>query len=88
MSKKRKIPLRKCIVSKEMLAKQELIRVVRTKEGQVFVDTTGKMNGRGAYLSKKGNIIEQAIDNKVLEEQLKVTIPVEVYEQLKELVVE
>lgn len=48
----KKIPLRKCLATNEQLPKKELIRVVRNKEGQVFVDPTGKMNGRGAYLKK------------------------------------
>ena len=48
----RKIPLRKCLATNEQLPKKELIRVVRNKEGQVFVDATGKMNGRGAYLKR------------------------------------
>ena len=49
----RKIPLRKCLATNEQLPKKELIRVVRNKEGQVFVDATGKMNGRGAKLLKR-----------------------------------
>ena len=48
----KKIPTRTCIITKEKLPKQELIRVVRTPEGSVVVDTTGKLNGRGAYLKK------------------------------------
>ena len=50
--KTKKIPLRSCVVTREKLPKQELIRVVRTPEGSVIVDTTGKANGRGAYLKK------------------------------------
>ncbi len=48
----KKVPLRKCVATGEQLPKKELIRVVKNKEGQVFVDPTGKMNGRGAYLKK------------------------------------
>ena len=48
----RKIPLRKCVATQEQLPKKELIRVVRNKEGEVFDDPTGKMNGRGAYLKR------------------------------------
>ncbi|MBD3948865.1 YlxR family protein [Tuanshanicoccus lijuaniae] len=47
---KRKIPLRKCIVSGEMFPKKELVRVVKTKEGEVSIDPTGRQNGRGAYI--------------------------------------
>lgn len=88
MVRKRKIPLRKCVVTKEMKPKQELIRIVRTKEGEVFVDPTGKMNGRGAYLTKRLDIIEEAKKGKVLEEQFKVKIAEELYEQIKEMVEE
>ena len=58
----KKIPLRKCLATNEQLPKKELIRVVRNKEGQVFVDPTGKMNGRGAYLKKSIEAIEIAND--------------------------
>lgn len=56
----RKIPLRKCVATQEQLPKKELIRVVRNKEGEVFVDPTGKMNGRGAYLKRSLEAIEIA----------------------------
>ena len=49
--KQRKVPLRKCIVTNEMKPKKELIRVVRSPEGEVSIDQTGKKNGRGAYIS-------------------------------------
>lgn len=52
MAKKKKIPERKCVITNEMKPKKELIRIVRNKEGEVFVDVTGKKNGRGAYLSR------------------------------------
>ena len=50
--KVKKIPLRTCVITKEKLPKAELVRVVRTPEGEVIIDTTGKANGRGAYLKK------------------------------------
>ena len=62
----RKIPLRKCLATNEQLPKKELIRVVRNKEGQVFVDATGKMNGRGAYLKRSLEAIEIAKKKKFL----------------------
>ena len=54
----KKVPLRKCVVTGEQLPKKELIRVVRNKEGEVFIDPTGKMNGRGAYLKLSHEVIE------------------------------
>ena len=57
--KAKKIPMRTCVVSHEKYPKKELIRVVRTPEGDVVVDDTGKQNGRGAYLKKDMEIIEK-----------------------------
>ena len=57
---KRKTPLRKCVISNEQLPKNELIRVVKSKEGIVSVDLTGKANGRGAYLKREKSVIEKA----------------------------
>lgn len=79
----RKIPLRKCIATNEQLSKKELIRVVRNKEGQVFVDPTGKMNGRGAYLKKSHEAIEIAKKKKLLARSLQIDIPEEIYEELE-----
>ena len=79
----RKIPLRKCLATNEQLPKKELIRVVRNKEGQVFVDATGKMNGRGAYLKRSLEAIEIAKKKKVLSRSLQVEIPDEIFEELK-----
>ena len=68
----KKIPSRTCIITKEKLPKQELIRVVRTPEGSVVVDTTGKLNGRGAYLKKDLAVFEKAKKSKVLDRHLEV----------------
>ncbi|QGH34574.1 DUF448 domain-containing protein [Gracilibacillus salitolerans] len=83
MTKKRKVPLRKCVVTQEMLPKGSLIRVVKTKEGGVFVDPTGKKNGRGAYVSKDLQVISQAEKNGALEKQLEIKIPQEIYDELR-----
>ena len=61
----KKIPLRKIIATQEQLPKKELIRVVKNKEGEVFVDVTGKMNGRGAYLKRTMDAIEIAKKKKL-----------------------
>ncbi|SFM31571.1 hypothetical protein SAMN04487943_11332 [Gracilibacillus orientalis] len=83
MVKKRKKPLRKCVVTQEMMPKQSLIRVVKTKDGDVFVDPTGKKNGRGAYVSKDLQVINQAEKNGTLEKQLEVKFSQEIYEELR-----
>ena len=79
---KHKVPLRKCVVSNQQLPKNELIRVVKNKEGIVKVDLTGKLNGRGAYLKRDIKIIEKAIKTKKLDRHLETSIPEEIYEEL------
>lgn len=69
-----------------MKPKEELIRIVRTRDKEVFVDPTGKQNGRGAYISKDKEVIERAIQLKVLEDEFKLTIDASVYESLQEMV--
>lgn len=83
MTRSKKQPLRKCVVTQEMLPKQQLIRVVRNKDGEVFVDDTGKMNGRGAYVTKSLDVIEQAEKQQLLNRHLKASVSKEVYEDLK-----
>ena len=81
--KTRKIPLRTCVVTKESLPKQELLRIVRTPEGDIEVDKTGKVNGRGAYIKKDLAVLEQARKSKILEKRLECPIEDEVYETIK-----
>lgn len=83
MSRSKKQPLRKCVVTQEMLPKKQLIRVVRNKDGEVFVDDTGKKNGRGAYLSKDLEVIEQAEKQQTLNRHLKTQVDASIYEELK-----
>jgi predicted RNA-binding protein YlxR (DUF448 family) len=79
----KKIPLRKCVATGEQLEKKELIRIVRNKEGQVFVDSTGKLNGRGAYLKRSKEALELAKKKNVLGRSLGVNIPEEIYTELE-----
>ena len=81
----KKIPTRTCIITKEKLPKQELIRVVRTPEGSVVVDTTGKLNGRGSYLKKDLAVFEKAKKSKVLDRHLEVSVDDSLYEALNDL---
>ena len=80
----KKIPMRSCVVSKEKLEKKALIRVVKTPEGNVVVDDTGKANGRGAYLKKDKEIILKAQKNKILDKVLEIEIPDSIYDELLE----
>lgn len=82
MALQKKIPLRKCVATGEMHPKKEMIRVVRSKEGEVAVDLTGKKSGRGAYLSKSEDAIATARKKKVLDKQLEAKIPDEIYDEL------
>lgn len=80
----KKIPLRTCVVTREKLPKAELLRIVRTPEGEVLVDETGKMNGRGAYIKRDVQVLEQAKKKKILERHLECSIEESVYEDIKE----
>lgn len=84
--KVKKIPMRSCCVTREKLPKQELVRVVRTPEGSIVVDTTGKANGRGAYLKKDLTVFEKAEKSKILNKHLETEIPSSIFEELKNLV--
>lgn len=86
MSTNKKIPLRKCVATGEMLPKKAMIRIVRSKEGDVSVDPTGKKSGRGAYVSKSEEAVELARKKQILERQLEANIPDEVYEELLHLI--
>ncbi len=83
--KARKIPMRTCVVTRESFEKRELIRIVRTKEGIVEVDLTGKKNGKGAYLKLSQEVIDKARKNKALNRALEVEIPESIYEELEKL---
>ncbi len=82
----KKIPLRKCVATGEMLPKKAMIRVVRSKEGDVSVDITGKKSGRGAYVSKSEQAVENARKKNILDRQLEAKVPDEVYEELLTLI--
>ena len=79
----RKIPMRKCTGCNELKPKKELIRVIVTPEDEVMLDTTGKKNGRGAYICAKAECLREARKHKGLEKSLKRAIPAEVYDSLE-----
>lgn len=84
--KKRKIPMRKCVVSSEMKPKKEMIRVVRNKEGEVSIDPTGRKPGRGAYVSIEPDIVQRAWDKHLLDRTFETTLNDEFYKELLEFV--
>lgn len=82
----KKIPLRKCIVTGEILPKKDLIRVVKDISGNIFVDPTSKANGHGAYLKKNLEAIERARKNKTLNRVFAQEVKEEVYQELIDFV--
>ena len=83
MSNVRKIPMRKCVGCGEMKSKRDMIRVLKTVDDEFVLDTTGKKNGRGAYLCFSKECFDRAVKGKGLERSFKQPIPKEVYEKLE-----
>ncbi|MCD7974613.1 MAG: YlxR family protein [Phascolarctobacterium sp.] len=81
----KKIPQRKCVGCNEMKDKKSLVRVVRSPEGEISIDSTGKKNGRGVYLCPNRECVEKAKKGKRLEKALEKTISDEIYGQLLEI---
>ena len=79
----KKIPLRQCVGCAAMGNKKEMMRVLKTPEGLIILDKTGKKNGRGAYLCMNLSCLQKAEKNKGLERSFKMSIPKEVYESLE-----
>ena len=84
----RKIPMRRCVATGEQLPKKELLRVVRTPEGTLAVDVTGKANGRGCYVCKKSECAEKAANPKLLKHHLNVAVEQETADELKAQILE
>lgn len=82
----KKVPLRTCVVSHEKCEKKDLLRVVRTPLGEVVYDSTGKLNGKGAYLKKSIEVINKAKKTKILEKALGVIISDDVYDNLERII--
>lgn len=84
--KQRKTPMRKCVVCQEMRPKKELLRIVRDKEGNVEIDPTGKLPGRGAYIAVDIEVAKRAQAHHSLDRVLNVTIPDSFYQELVDYV--
>lgn len=82
--KQRKTPMRLCLGCNESKDKRELIRVVKNKEGEIFIDKTGKANGRGAYICNSPGCLEKAIKAKRLSRAFSAEIPADIYDKLRE----
>ena len=81
----KKIPMRRCVATGESLPKKEMIRIVRTPQGNVVIDESGRQNGRGAYLKRSLDALEAAKKRKALPRSLEFEIPQEIYDELEQL---
>jgi predicted RNA-binding protein YlxR (DUF448 family) len=81
--KPKKVPLRRCIVCREMRPKRELLRIVKSPENDIFIDKTGRMNGRGAYVCINAECILKVRKTKALNREFKMEIPDCIYETLE-----
>lgn len=79
----KKVPLRKCTGCGEMKNKKEMLRIIKTPEDKIVLDTTGRQNGRGAYICGSSECFHKARKTKALERSLKAVIPEEVYDELE-----
>lgn len=79
----KKIPMRRCLGCMESKSKKELIRIVKTKEGEISLDKTGKKSGRGAYICGNEDCLEKAIKAKRIEREFEVEIEEEIYALLR-----
>ncbi|WLR57691.1 YlxR family protein [Mesobacillus subterraneus] len=86
MNSRKKVPMRKCVATGEMRPKKELVRIVRSKEGEVSIDLTGKKSGRGAYLSKDKEAVQLAKKRNILSKQLETQVDDALYDELNDLI--
>ena len=84
--KVKKIPMRTCVVSNERFPKNELLRIVKTPEGEIKADLSGKLNGHGAYIKKDEEILDKAIKTKALERHLECEITESVYDEIRKII--
>lgn len=84
MAKMRKLPQRLCVGCRQMKNKKELVRIVRTPEGGIEIDRTGKRAGRGAYICPDQECLDQAVKGKRLQKALEKEIPVEVLDRVRQ----
>ena len=82
----KKIPMRRCVATQVQVPKKELLRIVRSPEGVVSVDLTGRANGRGAYLAKTKEALELAMKKGALARALECEIPMSVYDEIRRII--
>ncbi|MBQ2745349.1 MAG: YlxR family protein [Lachnospiraceae bacterium] len=79
----KKIPMRKCTGCGEMKSKKELVRVLKTVDGNIIIDLTGRQNGRGAYICRSEECLKRAMKTKAIDRSLGVAVSAEIFEELK-----
>lgn len=84
----KKIPQRTCLGCKEIKPKKELIRIVKQSDGKIFIDKTGKANGRGAYICNNVECLDKAIKSKRLDKNFETEINNEIYESLRGVIID
>lgn len=84
--KAKKVVMRKCVGCQENVEKNQLIRIVKDKDDNIFVDLTAKANGRGVYIHKDKQCLEKAYKNKELERSLRCKIDKDIYDELNEII--
>lgn len=82
----KKIPMRRCIATQTSLPKKELLRIVRTPEGEIKVDTTGKLNGKGAYLMKSKEALDILKSKRLLNTTFETEVPDSIYDEILEVI--
>ena len=82
--KQKKLPMRKCTGCGEQKPKKELVRVVKTPDGEVLLDLTGKASGRGAYICNNAECLKKARKSKRIDRTFEMTIPDEIYVKMEE----
>ena len=82
----KKVPLRMCVVTRNREDKRNLLRIVKDQENNVFVDVTGKQNGKGAYITKSKEVLEMAKKNKALDRALECEVPESIYEKIEKYI--
>lgn len=82
IKKVKKVPLRKCVVTNEQYPKMEMFRVVRTQDGSVTLDFTGKVRGHGAYICKKKSAVLTSMKKKILDRYLECAVPDTIYDEM------
>ncbi|MBQ6126963.1 MAG: YlxR family protein [Erysipelotrichaceae bacterium] len=82
----KKIPMRRCLATNQSFPKKDLLRIVRTPEGEAKVDLTGKLNGKGAYLSRSMEALQIARKKKVFDRALEIEIPEEIYQEIERII--